>query len=463
MSSELEAGKAHSLDSSNAPDEGMDLNLSIENGCGAITSVDAPCEAAWPQGSLGDFIELKRGYDLPQAKRCTGDVPLISSSGHSDFHNVAMVKGPGVVTGRYGTIGQVFYVGADFWPLNTTLYVRDFKGNDPKFISYFLKTIDFLAYSDKAAVPGVNRNHLHEAIVSMPPLDIQLEIAEVLGALDDRITLLRETNATLEAMAQALFKSWFVDFDPVHANAGTRAATLPAQLQALFPDSFEDSALGRIPKGWTVSTVEDFAERVGMGPFGSNIKVETFVDKGVPVISGQHLKMSLVEDNTFNFITEEHAQRLNKSCVIAGDVIFTHAGSIGQVSLLHRNALYTSYVLSQRQFFLRCKTDLMSPEWITHYFRSPVGQHQLLANTSQVGVPSIARPVSYLRSIRLVVPPPSLTKEFSVICDSFNTKTLEIRKQISTLSTLRDTLLPRLISGQLRLPDAEAALAEVGV
>jgi len=92
----------------------------------------------WKDGKLGDFIELKRGYDLPQAKRNSGTVPLVSSSGVSDQHNIAMVKGPGVVTGRYGTIGQVFYVESDFWPLNTTLYVRDFKGNDPKFIHYFL-------------------------------------------------------------------------------------------------------------------------------------------------------------------------------------------------------------------------------------------------------------------------------------------------------------------------------------
>ena len=108
----------------------------------------------WTSGKLGDFIELKRGYDLPQAKRLKGSVPLVSSSGISDEHNVAMVKGPGVITGRYGTIGQVFYVEDDFWPLNTTLYVRDFKGNYPKFIHYFLKVLDFHAYSDKAAVPG---------------------------------------------------------------------------------------------------------------------------------------------------------------------------------------------------------------------------------------------------------------------------------------------------------------------
>src|SRR4051812_5449584 len=115
----------------------------------------------WLDVRLGDVIELKRGYDLPQQQRLPGSVPLVSSSGVTDHHAVAMAKGPGVVTGRYGTLGEVFYIREDFWPLNTTLYVRDFKGNDPRFISYLLRGVDFLAYSDKAAVPGLNRNHLH--------------------------------------------------------------------------------------------------------------------------------------------------------------------------------------------------------------------------------------------------------------------------------------------------------------
>ncbi|MFX8860296.1 restriction endonuclease subunit S, partial [Acinetobacter baumannii] len=91
------------------------------------------------------------------------------------------VKGPGVVTGRYGTIGNVYFVKEDFWPLNTTLYVRDFKGNDPRFIAYLLKVVYFNSYSDKAAVPGVNRNHLHQAIVSIPALPEQRAIAAALG------------------------------------------------------------------------------------------------------------------------------------------------------------------------------------------------------------------------------------------------------------------------------------------
>ena len=190
----------------------------------------------WLETSLGEVIELKRGYDLPQHKRVPGSVPLVSSSGVSDYHVEAKVKGPGVVTGRYGTLGQVFFVPDDFWPLNTTLYVRQFKGNDPRFISYFLRGLDFLAYSDKAAVPGLNRNHLHQATVRYPTdVSEQRAIAHILGTLDDKIELNRRMNETLEEMARTLFKSWFVDFDPVRAKMEGRDTGLPPDVADSFP------------------------------------------------------------------------------------------------------------------------------------------------------------------------------------------------------------------------------------
>ena len=311
------------------------------------------------------------------------------------------------------------------------------------------------------AVSGITGSDLMELEIECPELGQQKAIAALLSSLDDRITLLRETNATLEAIAQALFKSWFVDFDPVRAKAeGLQPEGMDATTAALFPDSFEESLPGSVPKGWVHCRVEDFAEKVGMGPFGSNIKVETFVSQGVPVISGQHLRQVLVEDSEFNFITLSHAEKLSNSCVYEGDVVFTHAGSIGQVALLHRHARFDRYVLSQRQFFLRCDRGKMRPEWITYYFHSAQGQHQLLANTSQVGVPSIARPVSYLRSIEVLVPSKDLVERFSDVADGIHQKVLANRDRIQTLTQLRDTLLPRLISGQLRLPEAEALLAE---
>ena len=149
--------------------------------------------AAWKSESVGNVATLQRGFDLPSRLRKPGKVPIITSSGRAFSHNEARVKGPGVVTGRYGTIGEVFFVQEDFWPLNTTLYVRDFHGNNPRFISYLLRTIDFKTHSGKSGVPGVNRNDLHEIDVPLPPtLDEQEAIAEALSDVDALIESLEQ-------------------------------------------------------------------------------------------------------------------------------------------------------------------------------------------------------------------------------------------------------------------------------
>ena len=141
----------------------------------------------WKEVSLGEAINLKRGYDLPSSQRRRGIYPIYSSSGLTDYHNEYKVTGEGVITGRYGTIGEVFFSDDSFWPLNTTLYVEDFKSNYPKFIYYLLKTITFSSFSDKSAVPGINRNHVHLCKIKIPPLFVQCAIANTLAILDDKI------------------------------------------------------------------------------------------------------------------------------------------------------------------------------------------------------------------------------------------------------------------------------------
>ncbi len=136
----------------------------------------------WKYCSLGDVLTLQRGFDLPERNRRVGNVPIVSSSGISGYHDIAKVCGPGVVTGRYGTLGEVFYIDKDFWPLNTTLYVRDFKGNDPLFLSYFLRTLNLAHQNVAGAVPGLNRNALHLLSISIPPLPTQRKIASILSA-----------------------------------------------------------------------------------------------------------------------------------------------------------------------------------------------------------------------------------------------------------------------------------------
>ena len=157
---------------------------------------------------------------------------------------------------------------------------------------------------------------------------------------------------------------------------------------------------------WGMARIEEVAEKVAMGPFGSSIKVETFVQEGVPIISGQHLHGFRVDDSPgFNFITAEHAERLANANVQRGDIVFTHAGNISNVAYVAENSEFERYVVSQRQFYVRCDRAKIIPEFMTAYFKTPDGQHQLLANSSQVGVPSIAQPVSYLRTIEIPLPP----------------------------------------------------------
>ncbi len=169
---------------------------------------------------------------------------------------------------------------------------------------------------------------------------------------------------------------------------------------------------------WPLLSVESLTEKVAMGPFGSNIKVSTFVDSGVPVISGEHLHGTRMQDGRFNFITEEHAKKLKNSLVERGDVVFTHAGNIGQAAVIPNTSRYPKYIISQRQFYARCKRDLIIPEYLAYFFHSPEGRHKLLSNASQVGVPSIARPSSHLKSIEVPTPPLSYQKRVVEILEA---------------------------------------------
>lgn len=295
----------------------------------------------WKDCPLGEVIELKRGYDLPQKERSAGHVPLVSSSGVTDTHSQAMVKGPGVVTGRYGTLGQVFFVEQDFWPLNTTLYVRDFKGNDPRFISYFFRNLDFSAYSDKAAVPGLNRNHLHQAMVRLPiDLEEQRAIAHILGILDDKIELNRKQNETLEAMARALFKAWFVDFEPVRAKMegrwqrGQSLLGLPAHLYDLFPDRLVESELGKIPQGWRYSRIgEEVSVCGGSTP---STKEPEFWE------GGQHNWATPKDLSTLKFpvllatgrkITDAGLEKISSGLLPSGTVLLSSRAPVGYLAI----------------------------------------------------------------------------------------------------------------------------------
>jgi type I restriction enzyme S subunit len=413
----------------------------------------------WRTVTLGEVIELKRGYDLPARDRRPGPYPIVSSSGVSDYHFEPKVQGPGVVTGRYGTLGEVFYVKEDFWPLNTALYVCDFKGNNPRFVSYFLKTLNFLAFSDKAAVPGLNRNHLHSATVRIPDVTVQRAIACILGSLDDKIELNRRMNRTLEEMARVIFKSWFIDFDPVRAKAAVRrehpkwtdeqvsraaCPKLKPEIARLFPDSFEDSELGKIPKGWRVGCFGDVVRQLrdqenpllSPGTLFRHFSIPAFDD-------GQSPKLEYGENiRSIKFQVPENSILLSKLNPEIPRVWMVDVQP-GDRAVCSTEFLVLSILPPFTRSFVYCLA------------LSPLFRQQIEGLVTGTSKSHQRAEVSSILKVAVIIPPASVVRAFKHAADSLLARTLECRRESLTLAALRDALLPKLISGELRVPDAE--------
>ena len=401
---------------------------------------------AWAETRLGQVIELKRGYDLPGRERLPGPAPVVSSSGVTGYHRESKVPGPGVVTGRYGTLGEVYFIPGDFWPLNTTLYVRDFKGNDPRFISYLLRGLDFSGHSDKAAVPGLNRNHLHEEPVRVPT-DVreQRAIAHVLGTLDDKIELNRRMNATLEAMARALFRSWFVDFDPVRAKMEGRDTGLPQDIADLFPDRLVDSELGEIPEGWQLESLDAVAR------FQNGLALQkcrpSQNEARLPVVKIAQLRAG--EANSGEWASAS----IKPECIIEdGDVVFSWSGS-----LLVRTWCGGRAALNQHLFRV---TSEKYPKWFyLHCILSHFPEFRRIAADKATTMGHIKR--HHLTDAVCVVPPNRLLIRVSGLLGGLLDRGVANEVASRTLVSLRDALLPELVSGELRVTGLEPANVHV--
>lgn len=252
----------------------------------------------WKKCTLGDAIKLQRGFDLPGRLRRAGLIPIVSSSGITDYHQIAAASGPGVVTGRYGTIGEVFYVEGDYWPLNTTLYVKDFKGNSPLFISHLLKTVDFASHSGKSGVPGVNRNDLHELEISLPPLAEQNAIASALSDMDALLAKLDQLIAKKRDIKQAAMQELL-----------TGRRRLPG-----------------FSGGWTVAALRNLGGWKG-GATPSMANPDFWVNGDVPWASSGDIKSTTI-DATAKNITELAVESSSTTVVPAGSVVMVTRSGI---------------------------------------------------------------------------------------------------------------------------------------
>jgi type I restriction enzyme S subunit len=439
----------------------------------------------WQQLQLGEVVRLQRGHDLPESKRCKGNVPVIGSFGQTGWHNEAKAPGPGVTIGRSGaSIGVISFVQQDYWPLNTALYVTDFLGNDPKFCFYFLTNLKLTNYNSGSAQPSLNRNYIYNIPVKIPRRTEQEAIAHILGTLDDKIELNRRMNQTLEAIAQAIFKSWFVDFEPVKAKQQAREAgkssdeveraamaaisgkaiaeldQLPedkrrelAQTAALFPDDFEDSELGAIPKGWEFRQAQDIANiSIGKTPPRKEKQWFSLSPHDIRWVSIRDMGNSSVYiHQTSEFLTEEAANKFRVVRVPDNTVLLSFKLTIGRVAITVGEMLTNEAIAHLK---LSEKSPI-STEFLYCYLKN--FDFNSLGSTSSIAQAINSKTVKLMP---ILIPNQSLSARF---LDKVFPLFGEIKSHLlesSTLAQLRDTLLPKLLSGEITVAEAETQAEE---
>ncbi|MDP2603556.1 MAG: restriction endonuclease subunit S [Deltaproteobacteria bacterium] len=326
-------------------------------------------------------------------------------------------------------------------------------GDDPLFVYYNLSTrkAEIRAAAGGSAQPILNKSAFGRIEIFLPASAEQRAIAHILGTLDDKIELNRRMNEALEAMARALFKSWFVDFDPVRAKAERRDPGLPNPVANLFPDRFEDSELGEIPAGWRVSDLTQVTAQITKGttPTETDMSNATASDARI-----NYLRVNAIAENgsiLYDKITKipetVHKGALKRSILRANDVVYTIAGTIGRVGVVEDDLLPAN--TNQAVAIIRPKPGLIPPGFLVLTMRQQAFQEELHSNIVHAVQANLS--LGMISRANAVFPPlDSLDKIFKPI-EALLRKASANRRESRILAALRDTLLPKLISGELRL------------
>ena len=419
---------------------------------------------------LNEFILLQRGFDLPQGERIYGDVPVVASTGIAGFHNEYKVGAQGVVIGRSGTIGGGQYITQNFWPLNTTLWVKDFKGHNARYVYYLLKSIDFQRFNVGTGVPTLNRNHLSSVLVKNLEYKNEKVIAKILGDLDDKIYLNNQINQTLESIAQAIFKSWFIDFEPVRAKiaakqegedpelaamcaiSGKSEAELKqmpeddlAELQAtaaLFPEELVESELGEVPKGWEVNSLGNICNFTPGSAFKPEYQGQTQGEIPFIKVSDMNLngnEIFIVKANNYidNSLQKERKFKLHEE----GATVFA---KIGVALISNRRRVLTMPTIIDNNMMSASPLKGLSTPYYLYLLLKTIDFNTLVSGTA---LPYLN--VSDLRKILIVHPIINLLNKFELIANPLLQKIKLNSVQCEGLVTLRDNLLPKLLSGEI--------------
>ncbi len=394
----------------------------------------------WREVTLGEFAPFSYGKSLPLRKRNPlGRVPVVGSGGIVGYHDSALTEGPTIVVGRKGTVGSVHYMRGPCWPIDTTFYVT---GDDValvRFTYYALKALGLNQMNSDSAVPGLNRNAAHARELLVPDESEQRAIARILGTLDDKIELNRRMNETLEAMARALFKSWFVNFEPVRAKMkgrwrkGESLPGLPAEHYDLFPDRMVDSDLGEIPEGWEVKELGEVAtqRRNGVKP------KEMYPD--LPYIALEHMP---------------------KACIALAEWGRADGLASGKFAFMRGDILFGKL----RPYFHKvgvapvdgvCSTDIVvvspePPQWFGLVLGHASSKEFVdYTDATSTGTRMPRTKWEDMARYKIAVPSSQAAMTFNNVVGPWIDRMVSTIHECHALAAQRDSLLPKLVSGQV--------------
>ena len=380
----------------------------------------------WKEVRLGDILNFRRGHDLPHSAMKPGNIPVAGSNGVIGYHDTATPIKPILTIGRSGNVGKPYFY-EEAWAHNTTLYVDDFKGNDPEFLYYLCQTMPFANFGGGSAVPTLNRNHIHPLETKIPvKVEDQRRIASILSSLDRKIELNNKINADLEEMAQAIFKNWFVDFEP-------------------FKDGkFVDSELGMIPEGWKVGRADDFYQiNIGKTPprkehkwFSTNPADKIWVS-----IANMGNSGIFISDSS-EYLTKEAVDSYNIIMVPRNTILLSFKLTVGRVAIadkeLTTNEAIARFILSDDKYM----------EYLYLYLKN--FDYNSLGSTSSIATAVNSKTI---KGMQMLQPSDKIIDAFHIQVNPIFEKIRSLTKENSRLSLLRDTLLPRLMSGELEVPE----------
>lgn len=371
--------------------------------------------------TFDEFVRLNRGFDLPESKIVDGEYPVVASTNIKAYHNAYKVKPPVVVTGRSGSLGKVQYIDSKCWPLNTSLYSKDFRGNNPKYIYYFLQTMHLEQYNAGAGVPTLNQNHLQRLKIVVHDIDEQKNVADILSAYDNLIENNNKRMKLLEQMAENLYKEWFVRF----------------RFPGYEDTEFEDG----MPRDWV-------REKIGLhyntcsGGTPSRTHEEYYTEGTIPWVKTGEIKDGIII-HTDECITEAGIKGSSAKLLPQGAVVMAMYGvNIGMLAYLD-----SEMTCNQACCVFNDKNEINSRHYLFHYLYS-IRDYLLL-----IGFGAAQQNLSQdlIKKVKIVIPPAELIKEFDKQKEPLYQTIRALMMQNDKLIKQRDALLPRLMSGKLEV------------